>query len=71
VQVLDTPFQGGSGCSFLLCILWLCQSIFKTPLIENLSNVEVHAVIHFLNAKQKLPIEIHKEVVEVYGENVI
>jgi hypothetical protein len=41
------------------------------PLIENPSSVEVHAVIRFLNAKQKSPREIHKEVVEVYGENVI
>jgi hypothetical protein len=31
----------------------------------------VIAVIRFLNAKQKSPTEIHKEVVEVYGENVI
>jgi hypothetical protein len=36
------------------------------PLIENPSN----AVIQFLNAKQKSPTEIHKEVVEVYGANV-
>jgi hypothetical protein len=41
------------------------------PLIENPSSVEVRAVIRFLNAKQKSPTEIHKEVVEVYGENVI
>jgi transposase len=41
------------------------------PLIENPSSVEVRAVIRFLNAKQKSPKEIHKEVVEVYGENVI
>jgi hypothetical protein len=34
------------------------------PLIENLSSVEVRAVIRFLNAKQKSPTEIHK-VVEV------
>jgi transposase len=44
---------------------------FKILLIENLSSVGVHAVIQFLNAKQKLPTEIHKKVVEVYGENVI
>jgi transposase len=31
----------------------------------------VCAVIRFLNAKQKSPTEIHKEVVEVYDENVI
>jgi hypothetical protein len=31
----------------------------------------VREVIQFLNAKQKSPTEIHKEVVEVYGENVI
>jgi hypothetical protein len=41
------------------------------PLIENPSSVEVRAVIQFLNAKQKSTTEIHKEVVEVYGENVI
>jgi hypothetical protein len=33
------------------------------PLIENPSSVEVHAVIQFLNAKQKSPTEIHKKVV--------
>jgi hypothetical protein len=41
------------------------------PLIENPSSVEVHAVIRFFNTKQKSPTEIHKEVVEVYGENLI
>jgi histone-lysine N-methyltransferase SETMAR len=41
------------------------------PLIENPSSVEVRAVIRFLNAKQKSPTENHKEVVEVYGENMI
>jgi hypothetical protein len=41
------------------------------PLIENLSSVEVRAVIWFLKEKQKSPTEIHKEVVEVYSENVI
>jgi transposase len=41
------------------------------PLIENPSSVEVRAVIRFLNATQKSPTEIHKELVEVYGENVI
>jgi hypothetical protein len=34
------------------------------PLIENPSNT----VIQFLNAKQKSPTEIQKEVVEVYDE---
>jgi hypothetical protein len=41
------------------------------PLIEYPSSVEVRAVIQFLNAKQKSTTEIHKEVVEVYGENLI
>jgi hypothetical protein len=40
-------------------------------LIENPSSVEVRAVIRFLNAQQKSPTEIHKEVVEANGENVI
>jgi transposase len=41
------------------------------PFIENPSSVEVRAVIQFLNAKQKSTTEIHKEVVEVYSENMI
>jgi hypothetical protein len=41
------------------------------PLIENPSSVETRAIIRFLNAKQKFPTEIHKEVVEVYGKNEI
>jgi hypothetical protein len=41
------------------------------PLIENPSSVEVRAFTWFLNTKQKSPTEIHKEVMEVYGENVI
>jgi hypothetical protein len=52
VQALDTS-QEGSGCSLLPRILRLCQSVFKTLLIENPSSVEVRAVIRFLNAKQK------------------
>jgi 2-succinyl-5-enolpyruvyl-6-hydroxy-3-cyclohexene-1-carboxylate synthase len=40
-------------------------------LIGNPSSVEVRAVIRFLNEKQKSPTEIHKEVVVVYGENMI
>jgi hypothetical protein len=51
VQALDTSSQGGSDCSLLLCILRLCQSVFKMSLIENLSSVEVRAVIRFLNAE--------------------
>jgi hypothetical protein len=48
VQALDTCSQEGSGCSLLLCILRLCQSVFKMPLIENPSSVKVRAVIRFL-----------------------
>jgi transposase len=41
------------------------------PLTENLSSVEMRAFIRFLSVKQNSPNEVHKEVVEVYGENVI
>jgi hypothetical protein len=51
---LDTSSQEGSGCSLLLCILRLCQLVFKMPLIENPSSVEVSVVIRFLNTKQKI-----------------
>jgi hypothetical protein len=41
------------------------------PSIENPSCVEVRVAIRFLNAKQKSPTQIHKEVVEAYDEDVI
>jgi hypothetical protein len=71
VQALDTSSQGGSGRSLLLCILRLCEAVYKIPLIENPSSVEVRAIIRFLNAEQESPTEIHKDLVEVHSENVI
>lgn len=40
-------------------------------LLETWSNVEVRSVIRFLHAKGKKPAEIHRELVEVYGNNVL
>ncbi|GBN15728.1 hypothetical protein AVEN_135083-1 [Araneus ventricosus] len=43
--------------------------MFKT--IADSADCEVHSVIRFLNAKKVKPAEIHRQLVEIYGENVM
>ncbi|GBM94897.1 hypothetical protein AVEN_89818-1 [Araneus ventricosus] len=43
--------------------------MFKT--IANPADCEVRSVIRFLNAKNVKPAEIHRQLVEIYGENVM
>ncbi|GBN93450.1 hypothetical protein AVEN_182407-1 [Araneus ventricosus] len=43
--------------------------MFQT--ISDPTDCEVHSVIRFLNAKKVKPAEIHRQLVEIYGENVM
>ncbi|GBN49733.1 hypothetical protein AVEN_263793-1 [Araneus ventricosus] len=43
--------------------------MFKT--ISDPADYEVRSVIRFLNAKKVKPAEIHRQFVEIYGENVM
>ncbi|GBM09526.1 hypothetical protein AVEN_100435-1 [Araneus ventricosus] len=43
--------------------------MFKT--IANPADCGVRSVIRFMNAKNVKPAEIHRQLVEIYGENVI
>ncbi|GBN33016.1 hypothetical protein AVEN_101090-1 [Araneus ventricosus] len=43
--------------------------MFKT--ISDPADCEVRSVIRFLNAKNVKPAEIHRQLAEIYGENVI
>ncbi|GBN96570.1 hypothetical protein AVEN_208380-1 [Araneus ventricosus] len=43
--------------------------MFKT--ISDPADCEVRSVIRFLNAKNVKPAEIHRQLVEIYGENVM
>ncbi|GBM12460.1 hypothetical protein AVEN_55296-1 [Araneus ventricosus] len=43
--------------------------MFKT--ISDPADCEVRSVIRFLNAKKVRPAEIHRQLVEIYGENVM
>ncbi|GBN66135.1 hypothetical protein AVEN_168208-1 [Araneus ventricosus] len=43
--------------------------MFKT--IADPADCEVLSVIQFLNAKNVKPTEIHRQLVEIYGENVM
>jgi hypothetical protein len=40
-------------------------------LAETWSNIEVRSVIRFLHQKGTSPAEIHRQLVEVYGANVM
>ena len=42
-----------------------------SALIENPASCEVRAVIRFLTAKNCKPIEIYRQLCEVYGDNII
>jgi hypothetical protein len=38
--------------------------------IENPTTCELRLVVRFLNAKNVCPVEIHRHIAEVYGEEV-
>jgi len=40
-------------------------------LIQNPAKCEVHSVTQFFNAKGERPVEIHKQIVAVYGNPAI
>ena len=43
--------------------------MFKT--IEGAPDCEIRSVIHFLNAKNVIPSEIHHHICQVYGDNAM
>jgi hypothetical protein len=43
--------------------------MFKT--IEQPADCEIRSVIHFLNARNVKPADIHRQIYEVYGENAM
>jgi len=44
-------------------------NVFKT--IEGATDCEIQSVIRFLNARNVLPSEIHHQICQVYGDNVM
>ena len=43
--------------------------MFKT--IEGAADCEIRTVIHYLNARNVLPSEIHHQICQVYGDNAM
>ena len=41
------------------------------PSIENPADCEIRSVIRFLNAKDVKAAKIHRQISEVYGENIM
>ena len=55
---------------FVLCLcLFLALNRFKT--IEGAADCEIRSVIRFLNARNVLPSEIHRQICQVYGDNAM
>ncbi|GFT26807.1 HTH_48 domain-containing protein [Trichonephila clavipes] len=64
--------QGGSQSpkSHLLPVAWQQWSEIKA-LIPSPAVCEVQSVIKFLNAQSVEPVEIHRELCQVYGPNIM
>jgi hypothetical protein len=46
--------------------------VFKRfKMIEHPTDCEIWSVIHFLNARNVKPADIHRQICEVYGENAM
>ena len=41
------------------------------PLIENPTDCEIRSVIRYLSAKGVKAVEIHRNICEVYGQNIM
>jgi hypothetical protein len=41
------------------------------PAMDNPASFEIRTVIHFLHAKNMTAAEIHRELCEVYGQNIM
>ncbi|GFU99502.1 histone-lysine N-methyltransferase SETMAR [Trichonephila clavipes] len=58
-------FRSLSATYALLCLF------IKLVLIENPAACEIRCVIRFLNAKKVKPIEMYRQICEVYGQNAM
>ncbi|GFV35689.1 histone-lysine N-methyltransferase SETMAR [Trichonephila clavipes] len=70
----DAQYQGGeAGVIFrsLLATYALLCLFTMSVLIENPAACEIRCVIRFLNAKKVKPIEIYRQICEVYGQNAM
>jgi len=56
---------------FALCLcLFLALNVFKT-IDGAAADCEIRSVIHFLNARNVLPSEIHHQICQVYGDSAM
>jgi len=65
-------WEATDAISWNLCYVYICScalNMFKT--IEGATDCEIWFVIRFLNARNVLPSEIHDQICQVYGDNVM
>ena len=65
----------GEGDDAILRSLFVVYALYclvrMAKLIENPAACEIRSVIRFLNAKNTKPVDIHRQICEVYGENAM
>lgn len=69
-----SPVQSASSRArekVVVSLVPLLQAFVMCAAIENPASCEVRSVIRFLWAKKLKPIEIYRQLCEVYGNNVI
>ena len=65
-------WEATDATSWNSCCVYVCSyalNIFKT--IEGVTGCEIRSVIHFINARNVLPSQIHHQICQVYGDNVM
>ena len=65
-------WEATDNISCHLCYVYVCScasNIFKTN--EGATDCEIPSVIRFLNTRNVLPSEIHHQIYQVYGDNVM
>ena len=65
-------WEATDAISWNSCYVYVCScalNMFKT--IEGAADCEIRSVIRILNARNVLPSEIHHQICQVYGDNVM
>ena len=65
-------WEATDAISWNSCYVYVCSCALNTfKAIEGVVNCEIQSVIRFLNARNVLPSEIHHQICQVYGDNVM
>ena len=65
-------WEGKDAISCNSCYVYVCSWVLNMfKIIEGAADCEIQSVIHFLNARNVLPSEIHHRICQVYGDDAM